>query len=245
MRSRLPSHIETDELVSAGVLGLVDAIGKFDSRRQVKFESYASHRIRGAILDSLRSLDTASRDVRSKGKRAEKVYRELESRLGSSPDGEDMARGLGMTLKKWYRTAREIHLAGADGYLHTHTPRHYDFSEEAIPAENPVDQFGLCYLREQRELAARALAQLPERERGIFKLYYTREFTMKQIGKLLKIDESRVSQIHSAGLERLRSTVMEWVRSTPAEVPLQSPARSLVPARGPYGAVLAASLASV
>src|SRR5207248_258618 len=166
------------------------------------------------------SLDTASRDVRSKGKRAEKVYRELESRLGSSPDGEAMARGLGMSLKKWYRTAREIHLAGADGFLPAHSSRHFDFSEETIAAENPVDQFGLCYLREQRELAARALAQLPERERVIFKLYYAREFTMKQIGKLLKIDESRVSQIHSSGLERMRTTVMEWVCPNHRKAPL-------------------------
>lgn len=223
MRSRLPSYIETEELVSAGVLGLVDAIRKFDSRRRVKLESYASHRIRGAILDSLRSLDTASRDVRNKGKRAERVYRELESRLGTTPGADAVAHGLGISLKKWYRMAREIHLAGADGYFHAHSPRHVDCSEDLIAAENSKDQFRLCYLREQRELVARALARLPERQRVIFNLYYTRELTMKQIGKVLKIDESRVSQLHSAGLVHLRASVMEWIRPASVKVPLSYP----------------------
>ena len=222
IRCRLPAHIETDELVSAGMLGLVDAIRKFDSRRQVKLESYASHRIRGAILDSLRSLDTASRDVRKKGKKAERVHRELELRMGCAPDDEAMARGLGMSLKKWHRTAREIHLAGAGTYLYARSLRHHDLSEEMIAAANSADQFDLCYLRdlgpsallpliELKELVARALAILPERERMIFKLYYGREFTMKQIGKLLNIGESRVSQLHSAGLARLRALVMEYI----------------------------------
>ena len=218
MRARMPSFVETDELVGAGALGLVDAIRKFDARRQVKLESYARHRIRGAILDSLRSLDTASRDVRNKGKRAEKVHRELELRMGCAPDDEGMARGLGISLEKWHRTAREIHLAGASGDLYVRLPRNRMLSVDTIAAEIPLDQFELCYRSEQRELVSRALDRLPERERMIFHMYHRRELTMKQIGRLLNIDESRVSQLHSAGLAGLRGLVTEFLRP-----PIQRP----------------------
>ena len=221
MRSRMPSHVETDELVSAGALGLVDAIRKFDARRQVKLENYARHRIRGAILDSLRSLDTASRDIRNKGKRAEKVHRELELRMGGAPDDEGMARGLVMSLEKWYRTAREIHLAGAGGYLYARSPRNRVLSEDTVAAENPQDQYELCYRSEQRELVSRALERLPERERMIFHMYHGLELTMKQIGKRLNIDESRVSQLHSAGLARLRGLVTEFLRPPTRRLPLR------------------------
>jgi RNA polymerase sigma factor for flagellar operon FliA len=222
MRERLPLHVELDDLVSSGVIGLVDAVRKFDSRRHVRLEQYARHRIRGAILDGLRSLDTASRDMRKKNRRAEAVYQQLEMGLGRPPSEMELAAGLGMSLDTWYRTARELQVLGMDwlrplgvtgrkGALRT--------QEEVLAADNDHHQFHSCYRREQREILDRALARIPERERRIVRLYYQQELTMKEIGNYLKIDESRVSQLHSVALARLRRQVKNLLRGSRHDAP--------------------------
>ncbi|MBI1941573.1 MAG: FliA/WhiG family RNA polymerase sigma factor [Acidobacteria bacterium] len=215
MRERLPLHVELDDLVSTGVLGLVDAVRKFDSRKDVKLESYARHRIRGAMLDGLRSVDSASRDMRKKEKKAESVYRSLELRLGRPPGDVEMARALGITLTKWYRAARELQAVGFDWLRPMSSVRVKEFKEtsgESLPADGRDNQFDQCYRREQRDLLNRALTRLSERERQIVQLYYHHDLTMKQVGSRLGIDESRVSQLHSAALARLRSRINEAVR---------------------------------
>ncbi len=211
LRQHLPSHVEMDDLVGAGTLGLVDALRKFDPARNVKLESYARHRIRGGILDSLRNLDPATRDMRKRARKVEKTYRELEARLGRPVQGEEVARELGLSMKVWHRWAREIHSLGFDGWQHC---------EAAPAAKLPVkdeyriaahqvteDPFDLCYRREQRDLLNRAMARLPERERLIVTLYYRQELTMKEIAARLDVDESRVSQLHAEAIERLKARV--------------------------------------
>ena len=212
MRERLPLHVELDDLVSSGVIGLVDAIRKFDGRRHVALDRYARHRIRGAILDGLRSLDTASRDMRKKNRKAEKVNRQLEMKLGRPPSETELAGGLGMSLDAWYRAVRELQTVGMDWLrplgsvgMKPQWPAH----EDALAADNDGHQFDSCYRREQREILDRALARIPERERQIVRLHYQQELTMKEIGKKLRIDESRVSQLHSAALARLRLSVKD------------------------------------
>jgi len=210
MRQHLPPHVEMDDLVGAGTLGLVDALRKFDPSRKVKLESYARHRIRGGILDALRTLDPASRDMRRRARKVETTYRELEARLGRPVHDEEMARALGISLKVWHRWAQEVHALGADGWPRWEaapTPGKLPAREEgwmAVPQENPFD---LCYRREQRDLVARALSRLPERERLIVTLYYQQDLTMKEIAARLEVDESRVSQLHAEALERLKARV--------------------------------------
>jgi len=212
VRERLPLHVEMDDLVSTGALGLVDAVHKFDARKRVKLESYARYRIRGAILDGLRSLDSASRDMRKKNKKAETVYRALEARLRRAPSDEELAGALGVSLEKWFRAVRELQAVGMDwlrpmGSVGMKESR--AGGEEMLAADNLEHQFESCYRREQEEILQRSLGRIPERERQIVQLYYDQELTMKEIGEKLGIDESRVSQLHSGALARLRSRVKE------------------------------------
>ena len=205
MREHLPQHVELNELAGAGVLGLLHAVRKFDARKHVKIETYARHRIRGAILDSLREMDTASRDMRRKNKNAEKIYQRLQAELGRSVTDDEMAQALGVSLKKWYRTVQELNSMGMEWMRPTQIPEMNLVDEKNLPADGHENPFDLCYRVEQREILARAVASLPERERTVIALYYDREMTMKQIGEQMEIDESRVSQIHSAALTHLRN----------------------------------------
>ncbi len=213
MREHLPAHVEVDDLAGAGVLGLLDAVRKFDARKHVKIETYARHRIRGAILDSLRSLDTASRDMRRKNKAAERVYNELQARAGRPVDDDEMARALGISLKKWYCTVQQLQTMGIDWLRPTQMPETPPTDVKDVPADNQENQIDLCYRREQRDLLACALTRLSERERTVVTLYYEQEMTMKEIGEQLGIDESRVSQLHSAAITHLRSRMQSMLRA--------------------------------
>ncbi len=224
MRQHLPPHVDMDDLVGAGTLGLVDALRKFDPSRKVKLESYARHRIRGGILDSLRTLDPATRDMRRRARKVERTYRELEARLGRPVQGEEIARELGISLKVWHRWAREVHALGFDGWQHcgtASTTAKPPQGEEGRTAVHQLtnDPFDLCYRREQRDLVNRALARLPERERLIVTLYYQQDLTMKEIAARLAVDESRVSQLHAEALERLKTRVRASL-SSPRHVAL-------------------------
>lgn len=222
VRERLPMHIELDDLISTGVLGLIDAVQKYDARKQVRLEQYAQYRIRGAILDGLRELDHASRDMRRKNKNAERVYAHLEASLGHPPSDQEMACGLGMSLGRWYRTVRELTSLGVD-WLRPLTSvgvREPAFSlEDTLPADNEGHQFDACYLREQNEILSHALVRIPERERQVVELYYHKGLTMREIGERLGVDESRVSQLHSSALDRLRKRVRNLVSGTIRPLP--------------------------
>jgi RNA polymerase sigma factor for flagellar operon FliA len=225
MRQHLPPHVEMDDLVGAGTLGLVDALRKFDPSRKVKLESYARHRIRGGILDALRTLDPASRDMRRRVRKVEKTYRELEARLGRPVQGEEIARALGISLKVWHRWAQEVHALGFDGWQHSETAAaaaKLPVKEENRGAVRQLteDPFDLCYRREQRDLLNRALERLPERERLIMTLYYQHDLTMKEIATRLAVDESRVSQLHAEALQRLKARVQASL-SSPRKVKVQ------------------------
>jgi len=217
MRQHLPPHVEMDDLVGAGTLGLVDALRKFDPSRKVKLESYARHRIRGGILDALRTLDPATRDMRRRARKVETAYRELEARLGRPVQDEEIARALGISLQVWHRWAREVHALGSDGWQRCETAAmaaKLPMQEEGWMAAPQEDAFDLCYRREQRDAVNRALARLPERERMIMTLYYQQDLTMKEIAARLEVDESRVSQLHAEALERLKARV--WASLHPS-----------------------------
>ena len=226
MRDHLPSHVEVNDLVGAGALGLLDALRKFDPSKHVKLESYARHRIRGAMLDGLRSLDGASRDLRKKTKRFEKIYREMATKSGGPVTGPEMAAALGMSLPKWYRTVQELQVAGAAWLLPFGPVNPTPESEVTLLAAKEESAFERCYRVEQKEMLQRAQARLPERERLILQLYYEQEMTMKQIADRLGLDESRVSQLHAATLVRLRTCVKAMLQPHPGVVCAGAPAQA-------------------
>ncbi|MGO8792370.1 MAG: sigma-70 family RNA polymerase sigma factor [Terriglobia bacterium] len=210
IREHLPAHVEVDDLLANGVLGLVDAVTKFDASKRVKLESYARHRVRGGILDGLRGADPASRDLRRKSKKIQKLYRELEVKTGRPVQDEEVAEALGMSLERWHSTLNEIQSVGFDFGARTITAGptcKRPSAEPGLLADDDADPFDVCYRREQHEILGRALSHLRERERQIITFYYEQELTMKQIADRLNVDESRVSQLHSAALRRLKTSV--------------------------------------
>ena len=210
IREHLPSHVEVDDLIGNGVLGLVDAVSKFDTAKRVKLESYARHRVRGGILDGLRSVDPASRDLRRKNKKIQKLYRELEVKLGRPVEDEEIAAALGMSLTQWHSALNEIQNVGFDfgaRIISAGPTTKRASAEPALLVGDDADPFDLCYRREQQQILGRALSHLREREREIITLYYHEEMTMKQIAERMNVDESRVSQLHSAALARLKASV--------------------------------------
>lgn len=212
-RGHLPSHVELDDLVSDGTVGLIEAVRKYDPAKGVSIESYARYRIRGAILDSLREQDHASRDMRRRIKQVESTWQKLELRLGRPAGDVEMARELGLSLEQWYRRAAELRRLGFEGSVARIPPESARrVNEEDLPASPEGSPFELCYQSEQRDLLSQALRCLTERERRIITLYYKESMTMKQIGRLLKIDESRVSQLRSGAMTRLHRRVADMIR---------------------------------
>lgn len=227
IRQHLPAHVEVDDLIANGVLGLVDAVSKFDTTKRVKLESYARHRVRGAILDGLRSADPASRDLRRNNKKIQKLYRELEGKLGGPVEDEVMATAMGLDLAEWHRTISEIQSIGVDfgpRILSAGPTTKRASADLGLLPSYELDPFDRCYRQEQRDILGRALSHLRERERQIISLYYQRELTMKQIAESLNIDESRVSQLHSAALTRLKGSVNSILHPSPARHATSAPA---------------------
>jgi RNA polymerase sigma factor for flagellar operon FliA len=205
IHERLPPHVPIEDLYSAGVLGLLDAFGKFDSSKQVKFVTYAQFRIRGAILDSLRTLDWSPRELRRKGRAVEQAIQELIGQLTRSPTDIEIAHKLNMPLADYQQLLWD--LKGLEiGTLHA--ARSEDSEEEELVhvRAGPEDDPLFHYLDgEMRERLTKAINDLPERERLIMTLYYYEETTMKEIGLILGVVESRVSQIHASAVLHLRA----------------------------------------
>lgn len=205
IHERLPQHVEIEDLVSAGILGLMDALQKFDPAKKVQFRSYAQFRIRGAILDSLRTLDWSPRDLRRKGRAVEEAIRALTTRMGRTPSENEVAQEMEMELGEYQQLLGE--LKGLEiGTLHAE--RSEDSGEEElayIPNRPEDDPLFRCLKGEMQARLASAIDQLPERERLVMTLYYYEEMTMKEIGLTLGVVESRISQIHASAVLHLRS----------------------------------------
>lgn len=205
IHERLPHHVELDDLVSAGMLGLLDAMRKFDPVKKVQFRSYAQFRIRGAILDSLRTLDWGPRDLRRKGRAVEEAMRALTAKLGRAPQESEVAAEMGLALPEYQQLLGE--LKGLEiGTLHAERSEDSGEEELAFVPSNPEDDpLFRCLKGEMRERLIGAIESLPERERLVMTLYYYEEMTMKEIGLTLGVVESRVSQMHSSAVLHLRS----------------------------------------
>ncbi len=206
---RLPSHIDLDDLHNTGVIGLMDAIEKYDPEKNCKFKTYAEFRIKGAILDQLRSLDWVPRSVRQKSRRLERAYGEVEQRLGRSASEDEVADSLGLQIDKFHEllnqvrgislvNLEEIRGNGGDG---ERTGTFADIVED-VHSENP---FATLKLHEMKQIVADTIGTLPEKERLVVSLYYYEDLNMKEIGGILGITESRVCQIHTKSVLRLRA----------------------------------------
>jgi RNA polymerase sigma factor for flagellar operon FliA len=205
IHDRLPSHVSFDDLVHAGILGLIDAVDKFDASKNVQLKSYAHFRIRGAILDSLREMDWGPRQLRRQARQIEDATRELSAELGRSPSELEIAQRLGLSLAAFQQLLGE--LRGLDlGSLQAQSEdgRSED-TVAAITTRPEDDPFQVTMRAEMRHILAQAIGELDEKEQQVLGLYYQEELTMKEVGMILDIGESRVSQIHTAALLRLRS----------------------------------------
>lgn len=198
----LPVHVDLDDLVHAGIMGLLDAAARYDDNKQVSFRAYAKHRIKGSMLDSLRDLDWASRDLRRRHKKLEEITRELVAVKERAPTEEEIADKMGMDIERWRQVAIELRMVSV---LSASTRRPEDENQSApdFPASEELNPDVLTGKRQLSSVLNSALETLPDRYQSVIRLYYTGEKTMREIGEHLGINESRVSQIHRAALERM------------------------------------------
>lgn len=202
VHENLPVHVDVDDLVHAGILGLFDAANKYDPEKQVVFSSYAKHRIKGAILDSLRQLDWASRDMRRRHKQVEAATRDLSATLQRTPTEAEVAEKLGMDVERWRNMMLDLRNVGLVS-ASTRSNEHEDLPAPDFPAKPESQPDSICAREQLRSVLGVAMKTLPERYQKVVLLYYTNEMTMKEIGGILGINESRVSQIHKAALEKM------------------------------------------
>jgi RNA polymerase sigma factor for flagellar operon FliA len=202
MAIRLPPNISKEELMSAGILGLFDAINKFDSDMGIKFQTYAEHRIRGAMLDDLRKMDWISRSIRKDIHRLEDAYASLQSKLGREPRDFEIAQDMGIDLDAYHRIASRASSAGLlslDEVLPDGSSPKYTITASDGPA--PFEELKV---KELKKVIADALSSLSEKEQFVVSLYYYEELTLKEIAQILDLTESRISQIHAKAIIKLR-----------------------------------------
>ncbi len=202
VHENLPVHVDLDDLVHAGILGLFDAANKFNPEKQVVFSSYAKHRIKGAILDSLRQLDWASRDMRRRHKQVEAATRDLAASLQRNPTEAEVAEKLGMDVERWRNMMLDLRNVGLIS-ASTRANENEDLPAPDFPSKPETQPDSICAREQLRSVLGVAMKTLPERYQKVVVLYYTNEMTMKEIGGVLGINESRVSQIHKSALEKM------------------------------------------
>ena len=203
-------NVEYEDLVSYGIFGLIDAIDKFDSMKEVKFETYASLRIRGAILDQIRKLDWIPRTIRQRQKKIDTVIKEIEAVKGRSAKEEEIAEALGISADEYGEWQSQMKITnvvslnefmeqGTEVPAENHKNAHFDSPEEVIEKE------------ELKKVLAEALAVLTEKERRVIELYYYEDLTLKEISNILEVSESRISQLHTRGLQKLKSKMGNYM----------------------------------
>ena len=200
---RLPANIDVEDLVSNGVIGLMDAIDKYDSTRDNKFKTYAEFRIRGAILDGLRAQDWVPRSIRDKAKMLEKSYIHLESKLGRPPTGKETAKHLGITAKEFYNLLNQVQPVNMMS-IDTASAFNNERKSFLHLLQGDSDPFSYLNVKSVKTEIKRMIAELPERQRIVLSLYYYEGFNLRKIGSILGVTESRVSQLHAQAIQRLK-----------------------------------------
>ena len=205
--ARLPANVELDDLISSGAIGLMDAIEKYDPTRENKFKTYAEFRIRGAILDELSAQDWIPRSVREKAKLIDRTYMRLEKEHGRLPTDLEIARAIGLTKDQYYSLlgqVKSVSLLSLDEYSNFTSSDKKSILGllEDYRASNPYVQLNVNSIK---EVITAGIKALPEKERLVLSLYYYEDLNLKEIGEVLNVTESRVSQLHSQAVIRLRS----------------------------------------
>lgn len=217
---RLPSNIELDDLISAGVIGLMDAIEKYDSSRDNKFKTYAEFRIRGAILDELRAQDWVPRSIRDKAKLLDKTMVQLESDLGRTATEEEVAKALNINIDEFHDLVNQVRpvsllpIDHATSFSNTDKKSIMDILEGSR-TNSPFNQLNVKNIK---EVVASAIEDLPERQRLVLSLYYYEDLNLKEIGQVLRVTESRVSQLHAQAVTRLRAKLSATIGAGELEI---------------------------
>jgi len=208
LASGLPQSVDTADLISYGIFGLIDAIKKFDPSRAIKFETYAIARIKGAIIDELRALDWVPRSVRSRAREIEASYLALENQFKRVPSDQEVADHMGVTLKEFQAILTKLSYTSVVSFEELWVGGDKDEGQSALgsikddSAEDPVAIFESV---EIKDILAGAIERLPDREKTVIALYYYEGLTLKEIGQVLGVTESRVSQLHTKAVLRLRA----------------------------------------
>src|SRR3982751_4753606 len=215
MASGLPAHVDEADLISYGLVGLISAIERFDTTREIKFETYAITRIKGSIIDELRSLDWVPRSVRSRAREIERCNSKLEHQLQRAPTDEEMAAALEMTVEEFHDALLQISnsTVAALDELWTVSDSSGDQVSllDTMKDPNAVDPAKELGVSELKDRLANAIARLPEREKLVIALYYYENLTLREIGEVLGVTESRVSQLHTKAVLRLKSRLQSEV----------------------------------
>lgn len=213
---RLPPHISQEDLFSAGIIGLMDAIQKFDPGKNINFKTYAEFRIKGAMLDELRSLDWIPRSVRKKSHMVEKAYAELQRRLDRPAETEEVAAALGLELEDFYQLLDEtktVFIMGLEGprkAMSSNAEAREQDLLEILQDDNARDSFFSVHFGELQIILMRGIEALPDKEKLLISLYYYEELTMKEIGQIMGYTESRISQLHTQAMCRLRHKLRDY-----------------------------------
>jgi len=205
----LGQSVEYEDLVSYGVFGLIDAIEKFDLKKGVKFETYASLRIRGSIIDNIRKLDWVPRSLRQKNKEIEKTIMELETELGRTATDEELAQKMNISIEELheiYKKTNLIYLISLDEYIEQNND--YNISSEKSPATEQPESY--IEKQELKRILKESIEKLPEREQKILFLYYFEELTLKEISSIMGVSESRISQLHTKAITRLKTKLGKY-----------------------------------
>jgi len=208
---RMPSHISKDDLTSAGILGLFDAIDNYDSSRGIKFETYAFYRIRGAVLDEMRRLDWIPRSIRKEVQEIEAAITAVRVKLGRDPEDHEIALELGVSLESYFKMidkAKGINLLSLDEPVMGSSVTAVSKMESTTPS--PLDELNK---NEVKNIIADALSNLSKKEQLVVSLYYFDELTLKEIARVMELTESRISQIHSKAIITLRAKLKSYYGS--------------------------------
>jgi RNA polymerase sigma factor for flagellar operon FliA len=209
LAARLPASVQIDDLVQAGMIGLLDALNNFDETQGAQFETYASQRIRGAMLDELREIDWVPRSVRKNARDIERAIAILQQQLGQAPLEQQIATQMQLTLQEY-----QAMLTDARGHQLVY---YEDFQNdgdgpvELNLSDGRTDPFGAIQDEGMRQALIIAIEELPEREKMVMAMYYQEDLNLKEVGAVLEVSESRVCQIHSQAIMRLRAKLKDWI----------------------------------